>query len=245
MHILLTRPEPDAAQMKAQLEALGHTVSLEPLLVIEPAAIEPRILEGAQALIVTSRNGLRALQAGNLLASVRSLPVFTVGPGTADLARELGFQRVIAGDGAARDLVPLIEAEADPGKGPLVHAAGESVAFDIAAALSAAGFKVETLTVYRAVAADELSRPTHTLFSQRAIDAVILMSPRSADTFAQLVADAGIEADARRPVFLCLSDAVADALHRLAPERIEVAEAPNATAMLAAVGRVASSRRGV
>jgi uroporphyrinogen-III synthase len=245
MHILITRPEPDASQMKMQLEAIGHTVSLEPMLRIEPAAIDARALEGAQALIATSRNGLRALQASEALVTARTLPLFTVGPGTAALARELKFERVTAGAGAARDLVPIITAEAAPDKGPLLHLAGEVVAFDLAAALSAAGFKVKALTAYRAVPAAALSAPTLARLAEGAIDAIILMSPRSADTFVQLVADAGIEKDARQAAFLCLSPAVADTLHGLAPAKIEIAASPNTAAMLAAVGRVASADRGV
>ncbi len=35
MHLLITRPEPDAAELKSRLVALGHEVSVEPLLRIE------------------------------------------------------------------------------------------------------------------------------------------------------------------------------------------------------------------
>ncbi len=140
-------------------------------------------------IIATSRNGLRALGASAALAAALKLPVFTVGPGTTDLARELEFRRVIGSAGAARDLVPLIAAEADPAKGPLVHVAGEVIAFDIAAALAKSGFEVRSLTAYRALAAASLSSQTARKIADGALDAVILMSPRSADIFAQLVAD--------------------------------------------------------
>jgi uroporphyrinogen-III synthase len=242
MRILVTRPEPDASAMKARLEALGHEVSLAPLLHIEPIAIEARSLEGAQAIIATSRNGLRALGASKALALALELPLFTVGPATADLARQLRFQRVISGAGTARDLVPVIAAEADPAKGPLLHVAGDVLAFDIGAALSKHGFEVRALTAYRAVAAASLSAPVAESIAEGRIDAVILMSPRSADIFVQVVAGAGIERDARQLVFLCLSQAVADALQGLAPAHVEIAEAPNSVAMLAAVGRLASHR---
>lgn len=245
MHILVTRPEPDASETKAQLEARGHAVSVEPLLRIEPAAIDEHAFNGAQAVIATSRNGLRALAASTALSAALKLPVFTVGPGTAALARDLKFRRVIAGAAAARDLVPLIEAEADAAKGPLVHVAGEIVAFDIAAALAKNGFEVHTLTVYRALAPASLSPQTTQKIAEGTIDAVILMSPRSADIFAQLVAGAGLQDSARRLTFLCLSQAVANALHSLQPARLEIADAPNSAAMLAAVDRVASGSRGV
>ncbi len=245
MHILVTRPEPDASETKAQLKARGHEVSLEPVLRIAPAAIDEDTFERAQAVIATSRNGLRALATSPTLSSALQLPVFTVGPGTADLAHELKFQRVIAGAGTARDLAPLIAAQADPAKGALVHVAGEIIAFDIAAALAKSGFEVRSLTAYRALAATSLSPTTAKKIAAGTLDAVILMSPRSADIFAQLVADAGLTESARRLVFLCLSQAVAAALQSLTPTRIEIADAPNSAAMLAAVGRLASGSRGV
>jgi uroporphyrinogen-III synthase len=245
MRILVTRPEPEGSRMKAQLEAAGHEVMLEALLQIEPLAIDPAAFDGAQALIATSRNSLRALALGPALNAALKLPVFTVGPGTAELAHELGIERVVAGTGAARDLVALIAAEADPAQGPLVHIAGEVTAFDIAAALAERGFEVRTSTAYRAVAAASLSETTAQSITDSSLHAVILMSPRSANIFAQLVADRGLEAAARRLVFLCLSQAVADSVHCLAPARVEIAEEPNASAMLAAVGRVASGCAGV
>ncbi len=245
MHILVTRPEPEGSRMKAQLEASGHDVTLDPLLRIEPIAVDATAFEGAQALIATSRNGLRALVSSPALDTALTLPVFTVGPGTAELARELGFERVVTGTGAARDLVPLIAAETDPAKGPLVHVAGEVTAFDIAAALAKSGIDVRTLTAYRAVAASSLGQSTAQSLADGALDAVILMSPRSANIFVQLVADRALQANARQLVFLCLSQAVADAVGSLAPNRVEIAEAPNSAAMLAAVGRVASAWRGV
>jgi uroporphyrinogen-III synthase len=245
MHILVTRPQPEGSRMKAQLEAAGHQVTLDPLLRIEPIALDASAFEGAQALIATSRNGLRALGLSPAFATARRLPVFTVGPGTAELARELSFARIFAGSGNARDLVPLIASEADPAKGPLLHVAGEVTAFDIGAALAQGGFDVRTLTAYRAVPSSALADSTAQGLAEGTFDAVILMSPRSANIFAQLVADRQLQASAHRLVVLCLSQAVADATESLAPARVEVAEAPNGAAMLAAVGRVASRCREV
>ncbi len=245
MHVLLTRPEADASQMKDELEALGHQVSLEPLLRIERLPIEARAFDGAQAVIATSRNGLRSLGASPALAAALKLPILTVGPGTAALARELKFERVIIGSSGARGLVPLIAAQADADKGPLVHVAGDNLAFDLAAALAKSGLTLRTLTCYRAVAAAALSPATAQGINEGALDAVILMSPRSAEIFVQLVADAGLGARARSLVFFCLSPTVADALGTLAPPRTEVADAPNSEAILAAVARVATEGRGV
>jgi uroporphyrinogen-III synthase len=245
MHVLITRPEPDAAELAARLEALGHKVSIEPLLQTETMPIKAEQFAGAQAIIATSRNGLRALAASGALPRALELPIFTVGPDTAELGRTLGFRRVIAGTGAARDLVPLILANVDRAKGALVHVAGETIAFDLAAALAAHGIEVRKVTAYRAEAARSLSPQTAQMIAEGTIDAVILMSPRTASIFAQLVGAAGIAGHARRLACLCLSQGVAQELRGLAPARIEIAAEPNAAGMLAAVARVASQSTGV
>ncbi len=141
MHVLITRPEPDAAALRAQLEALGHEVTVEPLLKIEQLPIAATALDGMAAVIVTSRNGLRALAESAAIEVARELPLIAVGPGTAQLAREIGFAHVIEGPGTASDLVPLIVETSSSLPGTLAHVRGEDVAFDLHGALGGSGNK--------------------------------------------------------------------------------------------------------
>ncbi len=131
MHVLITRPEPDAAALRAQLEALGHQVTVEPLLKIEHLPIASDVLAGIAGLIVTSRNGLRALAASAAIDAARELPLIAVGPGTAQLARELGFAHIVEGSGTADALVPVIVETSREVYGTLAHLRGEDVAFDL------------------------------------------------------------------------------------------------------------------
>jgi uroporphyrinogen-III synthase len=245
MRILITRPEPDASEMRAALEALGHEVTIDSVMDIEALPIAQEDVRDARALIVTSRNALRTLAGSPLLESLRPLPVFAVGPGSAELARALDFGHVIEGEGTGRDLVPEIEQRFQPGPALLLHLAGETVAFDIAAALSAHGYNVRKITVYRTVTASALSPETVERLAAGLIDAVILMSPRAAATFAQLVRTADINESASGLTYLCLSRNVADALGAPTPARLEIAAMPNSAAMLAAVARVATQFTGV
>ncbi len=99
----------------------------------------PLELGGAQGLIVTSRNALRALAAHRELDQALKLPLFAVGDATARAARELGFARVTAGPGTGVALAELISSELNPDRGPLVHLAGETLAFDLKSALERQG----------------------------------------------------------------------------------------------------------
>lgn len=241
MRLLLTRPEADAAGMCAALEAAGHSVVVEPLLRVEPLPGPPIDVDGVQALIATSRNALRALAARGEPARRADVPLFAVGPGTAALARAQGFSRVIEGPAGARELPGVIVRHCSPDAGILLHLAGARLAFDLAGALAQLGFTVRVEAVYSAVAAAAaLSPGTRDALAAGRIDAVVLMSPATAERYVALVRGHGLEHMAHRPVHLCLSAAVAGRLAPLAGARAEVALRPNAQEMLALIARVAA-----
>lgn len=245
MHVLVTRPETDAAVFGEKLEALGHKVTLEPLLLVESLPIEKGALDSVAGIVATSRNGLRALADSPALQEARKLPLFAVGPGTAELARNLGFEAIKAGAGTGAELVPIIAEVIRAGGAPLLHIRGEDIAFDLKTALAERGIAVREAIVYRTKPAETLSPATRDLLRAGEIDGVILMSPRTGMTFTRLVAAEGLLGQARKLVLLCLSPAVAATVEPLAAARVEIAESPNAASMLGSVTRVATLWSGV
>jgi len=99
MRLLVTRPEPDASRQAEKLRELGHEPILAPLMTIETISGVPLHLDQAQALIVTSRNALRAIAARPELNEARDFPLYAVGEATAREAAELGFPTIVAGPG--------------------------------------------------------------------------------------------------------------------------------------------------
>lgn len=215
MRVLVTRPEPDATRQAERLAARGHEPVVAPLLLIEPARDVPLELEGAQALIVTSRNALCALASHRDLAVSLRLPLFAVGEATAKAAMELGFTKVTVGPGTGEELSRLIAGTLKPNAGPIVHLAGETVAFDLKSALQAKGFTLRQPVLYRAVAATRLPPGALALLNAGKLDGVILMSPRTAAIFAALVVRHGALTQASRLDCYCLSAAVAQAVEPL------------------------------
>src|SRR5262245_6835476 len=102
MRLLVTRPAADAVEIKAHLVAQGHEVLIEPLVEISFEDADPIEVVGVQALVATSRNGLRALANSPDFDEALNLPVFAVGPGTAATARALGMTQVLKGPATAR-----------------------------------------------------------------------------------------------------------------------------------------------
>lgn len=240
MHILVTRPETEAPRTTRKLEAMGHRVTVAPLLRI---ITDAPVLETSdvQAIILTSRNSVHALRDHPQLANLRRLPVICVGRSTGEAAREAGFMVALEGNAGGAELAPLIADRYDPKAGRLLHISGEAVAFDLVSALEPHGFTVRRAAVYRSVPMDHLPGAVVSALRDRAFDAVLLMSPRTSDAWCNLVEAAGLTEEARPLIHLCLSQGVAAALQRLGPHRLAIAVKPNEEQMLALVASLSSS----
>lgn len=239
MHIIVTRPEADAADLMQQLRGLGHTVVSSPLLTMRPTTVALQ-LDGVQAVIATSRNALRAIAETPHLDKLQRLPLFVVGPASARLARELGFGDVTAGDRGARELATAVAQSCQASGGAMLYLSGDEVAFDMPSALAETGFDVRRQVVYEAVQALQLPEAVRADIRDGKADAVVLMSPRTAKLFGKLTVDAGVAEQARGIVHLCLSPAVASAVGSSA-KRVMVADRPSSEEMLALVKELASN----
>lgn len=241
MRVLVTRPREDAAGLVAALKARGHQAILEPLLTISPRdpVDWPVGHARAQALLVTSANGLRTFAAAD---PSRDLPVYAVGAASAAAAREAGFQAVASAGGNVNDLAALVRDRLDPAGGPLLHPAAGTLAGDLQGALAAKGFEVLRVVLYDARPADALSPESTRAINDDAIDVVSLFSPRTAATFASLIVAADLAPACGRMTALCLSPAVAAEVGGLGWRGVTVAERPELAALLAALDRLAAER---
>ncbi len=252
MHVLLTRPKADTSAMAAALANIGVEVTSAPLLEIEFEPIPPSALAGADGIVATSRNAIRALAASEAADVARTLPIYAVGEATARLARDNGFARIEAGPGDGVRLVPLLEASYGGRGATLIHPAGDHIAVDLQLPLQTAGITLRRVLAYRSIAAQHLPEAVVSLIRRADLDAVILMSPRSAATWARLlVQDAPGAVDGiRRLTHVCMSPAVAAALGRLPASiaasggnrdwKIAVADHPDSGEILALVKRLAA-----
>ncbi len=232
MRLLVTRPEPDALLLKARLENLGHEATVAPLLSVSFDNAEEFDLSEVQALIATSRNGLRALKAQNAHKIAALLPIYCVGNATAKDAASLGFTEIVTGGGTVATLVPEIVAHADPQTGVLLHLAGDELAGSLADDLEHHGFRLLQPVVYRMVPATAFDADTAEQIETGEIDGVLLFSPRTAAIYANLISSHGLTAAAMRLAHYCLSPAVARRLAPLGALPTEIATAPTVDGML-------------
>jgi uroporphyrinogen-III synthase len=241
MHVLITRPRSDGESLKAKFEQLGWRATLEPLIEIVPNAIARSDIQDAGTLIATSRNALRSLAASPALQAALARPLLAVGPGTAALARQLGFKDIVEGDGTGVSLVPEIVRLSKTNARTFIHLAGDVLAFDLAAALASERIPIRALTVYRSIAARTFTPQVAEALRNGDIDVVALMSPRTAETWARLAGSLSPSVDFSALTYACLSENVAKALSvRLPAQNIVIADRPNLDELFVVLKRLAA-----
>lgn len=234
MRALVTRPREDAQGIAAALAERGLEVTIEPLMEIVRLAGVAVPLDGAQGILATSANGVRALAAAT---PERGLPVYAVGDATGRVAREHGFATVHCAGGDVHSLADLVRRRVRPEGGALVHAAGTVLAGDLAGMLGADGYEVRRVVLYEARTQSEAGPGLVAALSGKAIDLALFFSPRTAATFATLVTRAGLGQECRHIAAFCLSAAVARQLEALPWRAVHVAASPEQAALLAEIDR--------
>lgn len=210
MHLLVTRPEPDASALADTLRGLGHDVLIAPLMqvVVRNFSID---LAGVQAVLFTSANGVRAF-AEQIGAPPDGMPAFAVGKASAQVARNAGWMQVEVANGDVDTLAALVTARLSPEEGSLIHVSGKAAAGDLAGALNEQGFTVKRVVGYEARSLETLPESVASALVAGDLDGVLLYSPRSARLLADLAKKAGLLGKLAVIDAYCLSPAVAEAL---------------------------------
>ena len=233
MRVLVTRPENDARETAARLEALGYVPIVAPLISINFIDGPSLALGQAQALIATSANGVRALARRT---PHRDIALFAVGQQTAETARREGFAHVMSADGDANALAELVARSVAVDEGWLVHATGSDASGALAEVLARKGFAVRREILYETPAVESLPIAAATALREDSLDAVLFFSQRTARVFRERVTEAGLSAHCVRLTAAAISPAAAEGLSPLKFHEIRIASAPDQDALLGCLG---------
>ncbi len=231
MHMLVTRPLPDAQATAERLAALGIATTLAPLMSRQTLAANLPPAQGFAAIAITSTNALRALADLGATPQLLDIPVFAVGDRTAHEARQLGFTAVEAAEGTLDSLVTRIALARLVG--PVFYPAGRHLSGDLAGALAPHGLMVVTSPVYEMVAETGLDPDVAAGLAQGAFGAALFYSRRTAEIFCALAAPILPDSRRRDLPMLCLSENVATPLLENRFSRILLADHPSEEAMMA------------
>ena len=240
MAILVTRPQPDNETTAAALRAKGFGVLQAPMLRFEPVAFHDDAEARYGAVIVSSANAIRAIEA-HLTRQLLALPLFAVGERTAQAARHAGFGDVAVAEGnvaALRELIlASVRAKTLKKASTLLYLAGADLAGDLAGELGERGFNVVTHTTYRMIPVLRLPQETCEAFAANRIEAVLHYSRRSARAFLDAVRAAGVEISALAIPQCCISDAVAQIVRDVGATQVLVARSSDESGLFEALDR--------
>jgi uroporphyrinogen-III synthase len=216
--VLITRPEPGAAETATACAALGWDAILAPALLLR--ATPPARLPPAQAILLASRAAARALRPVGT-------PILAVGEGTAAEARACGFTDVRAAEGDAAALAACAARSLDPARGALVLAVGRFYGAELAAALRGAGFRVVRRVVYAATPATSLPPRAEAALRAGHVRAALFTSPRGVRITIALLRRAGLACCAPGIRAIAISPRIAQALSALPWAAIETTTRPD------------------
>ncbi len=232
MHLLVTRPLDDAAETAAALRGRGHTVSLSPLFDIQFIKDHDTLPPRLGAVIFTSRNSVRAYCESH---ANRNLMAYCVGNATARTASEYGFKNLHSADGAARDLLALIQNSWKSDNVMLLRVASDTTPDILDRILKDSGFHLDRRMLYTTPAVSSFTPETLGLLRRGELDGVLFFSPRTATVFCDLLVKASLTEACRNMTAWCISDETGKALSDMHFERIAVAAKPNQGSLLSLI----------
>lgn len=237
MHLLLTRPEPDAGRTAQALRALGHTVTISPLMRVRPLPDVRLPKRRYQAVLATSSNAVRVLLDHTERDLFADCPLLAVGDRTALMARRAGFAGAQSAGGSVDDLVALAGSTCRPDVGPLLYLAGQARTGDLEGRLEDIGFTVDMRVVYEMEDTGGLSETAIDALHAGEIDGVLIYSQQSAAAFALALRAAGLAPLSGVHGF-CLSEAASRPLATVFEGPVHVAEKPDQVHLFATVEAV-------
>jgi uroporphyrinogen-III synthase len=211
--IVILRPEPGATATFERAVEQGLSPVKLPLFEIERIRwAPPGDLSQFDGLLITSANAIR--EGGEGLEQLKSLPVYAVGPATAAVAREAGFEVAKVGPARVRPLLRTVDPDLR-----LLHLAGED-RIDARRAWQ----RITVLPVYRSPSLD---------VDPALIDGAVVLvhSPRAGARLAEIVIDRSSVAIA------AISHAAAKACGE-GWEKVSAIARPSDLALLALAGRL-------
>ncbi|MGN6465274.1 MAG: uroporphyrinogen-III synthase [Rhizobiaceae bacterium] len=233
--VLITRPEPGASRTAGKLAALRCEPLLLPLTEIRPLPADLPTDFVVDAVAVSSANALR--HAGPaLLRQLGGLPVFAVGPRTAEAAADAGMASVTIGPGDG-DGLALLMTRRIPSGSRVAYLCGRRRTGGFETALKAAGVAVLPVETYDTAACSYSDEALKAAVGAGGVDIVLLYSRAAAEELSVLTDRSVVTPSLAQSTFICISPRVAEPIIPFGRGRVRIAATPDEGAMLMLLGR--------
>ena len=217
MHILLTRPLEDCSEMILKFKSLGHQVSHLPLLVVEKVNYDSVNFLSFGGIIFTSANAIKFL---DLKSIDKKILCFCVGEATEKIARNNGFQNVIAAEGNVENLKELILQNFDKKDGSLIYISGETVSTDLDKQLLKVGYNVKRIINYRTLHNKNFNEEFVSDLKQKMPDIVYVYSQNSAASLLNYIKLQQLESLWMNTNLMCIGEKTSSILNEIKWKKI-------------------------
>ena len=217
MHILLTRPLEDCANLLAKFKKLGHKVSHLPVIKIKKVEyLEPNY-DNYSAIIFTSSNSIKNLRVDKINKTIKC---FCVGSVTEKFARNLGFQNAIAANGNVRALKELIIQNHDKQDGKILYISGEFISYNLDKDLTKEGYEVNRIINYSIDYNDEIINEVIVDLKNNIPDIVYVYSENSAKSFLNIIKKYQLIDSWMNTNLMCIGDKTSSVLNEIKWKKI-------------------------
>lgn len=227
----MTRTEANATRTADKLRARGYEPVVLPLFACRDTGT--RLPEADfDGFVFTSRHAIETLNERGWRPRSANLIAYCVGEKTAEAARKLGFNNVIAGNGTAAQLAERIVEETKEKPCKILYLAGVDRAFDMAAGLANSSNQLEIAEIYSIEPIVPSQGQIQATIEAVSGGAVLGFSERTAAHMGHVLFPNGKEDRAETLHFIALSEKVAASVLQYSWRKIYVSDAPNEHSVL-------------
>lgn len=230
--ILITRPQPMAAQLATKLTELGYTSVVVPLLRLQPTYQPVPDFSAYRLLIITSGNAFSFLDPA-ALAALQKIPCLCVGAVTAEAARAAGFANVQTAGGTGAALADYVLRHYPVQDTPILHLCGRDITPNVQQQLIRAGYRLDSWVLYDAEKVVGGAPALHDFLRAANAGVALFYSARTAATFRELVHRHDLTARLVPLAAIVLSPAIAAALEPWPGDNLWIAPSPTEAALIA------------
>ena len=217
MHILLTRPLEDSAEMISRFQFLGHKVSHLPLLSVNEIKYESINFSDFKGIIFTSANAVKFLDSKKI---DKKILCFCVGSATEKKTRSLGFQNVISANGSVGNLKELILQNFDKKNGNLIYISGETISLNLDEQLMKEGYSIKRVVNYRTNHVQKFNEKFVDDLKLNIPDIVYIYSQNSASSFLNFIKVCQLESKWMNTNLMCIGEKTSSILNEIKWKKI-------------------------
>ena len=205
MHIVITRPKEDSAQLIETLKSQGHLVTHMPVIKIEKLKTDKINLQNYKAVIFTSSNAIKFM---NIEKFDLKIKCFCVGNSTEATARQAGFVNTYSSEGTVDSLIEMIVRTLDSKSGKLLYLSSEFISKDLDIDLIRAGYSVERISNYTTLPIEQIDDSILNNFKKNPPNAFFIYSSKSAKNLFNLINKYSLLNVVTQSNLMCISEKV-------------------------------------